>query len=175
MPTSDRENKGWALDRIREIRPRSVLDVGPGSGTYSDLARKHTPGARWMAVEAWAPYIPQFNLWSKYDHVAVADIRHCDLQSLHEPADLAIIGDVLEHMTKVEARGVLARLMAWADNVLVCIPLVHLGQDAYEGNWFEIHRDHWTFDEMAEELSDGLVASKRGDVLGYFLWSCDPS
>ena len=171
MPTSDKENKAWALERIKEIDPRSVLDVGPGQGTYSDLARKHTD-ARWMAVEAWAPYIPKFKLWGKYDHVVVSDIRHCDLQSIHAPADLAIIGDVLEHMTKVEARGVLARLTAWADNVLVCVPLAHRDQSAYQGNWFEIHREHWTFDEMAEELSDGLVASKRGKVLGYFHWSC---
>ena len=171
MPTSNKENKRWALERIKAIDPRSVLDVGPGEGTYSDVARRHTR-AHWMAVEAWGPYVSKYNLWSKYNHVVVADIRHCDLQSIHAPADLAIVGDVLEHMTKVEARGVLARLTAWADNVIVCIPLIHCEQDAYEGNWFEIHREHWTFDEMAEELSDGLVASKRGKVLGYFHWSC---
>src|SRR5690606_5380160 len=171
MPTPNKENKRWALERIKAIDPRSVLDVGPGDGTYSDLARRHTR-AHWLAVEEWGPYVSKYNRWSKYNHGVVADIRQCDLQSIHAPADLAIDGDVLEHMTKVEARGVLARLTAWADNVIVCIPLVHREQDAYEGNWFEIHREHWTFDEMAEELSDGLVASKRGKVLGYFHWSC---
>ena len=75
-------------------------------------------------------------------------------------------------MTHVEARAVLTNLKAWADHILVCIPLVHRDQEAYEGNWFEIHREHWTYDAMKRELRDGLVDSVKGEVLGYFHWSC---
>lgn len=171
MPTSDVDNKQWALDKIREIDPQSVLDVGPGEGTYSDLAKAHT-SARWACVEAWAPYIPEFGLWGKYDHVVVSDIRHTDLMSISAPVDLAIVGDVLEHMAQAEARGVLTKLTAWADNVLVSVPLVHLEQDPHEGNWFEIHQEHWGFEQMQRELSPGLVDWKHGDVLAYYHWSC---
>lgn len=172
MPTSDRDNKLWALDQIRRLNPSSIVDIGPGEGTYSDLARRHTRKARWMAIEAWAPYVNEYGLFGKYDHVVISDIRHCDLNSVWIAPDLVIIGDVLEHMTRDEARTVLDRLTAWADHVLVCVPLVHCDQDAVGGNWFEIHREHWSAEQMRDALADGLVASCEGDVLGYFLWSC---
>ena len=57
MPTSDVELKDWALEKIKSLNPKSVVDIGPGEGTYSDLAG-NTRNARWMAIEAWAPYIP---------------------------------------------------------------------------------------------------------------------
>jgi hypothetical protein len=79
VPISDDENKQWVLDRICQVSPTMVVDIGPDAGTYSDLARPHTPGATWKAVEAWAPYIPEFGLWEKYDHVVVGDVRHVDL------------------------------------------------------------------------------------------------
>lgn len=172
MPTSDVELKDWALEKIKSLNPKSVVDIGPGEGTYSDLARKYTRNARWMAIEAWAPYIPQFGLWGKYDHVVVSDVRHVNLMSIHHAPDLVIIGDVLEHMTHVEARAVLTNLKAWADHILVCVPLIHHAQGAHEGNWFEIHREHWTYDAMKRELRDGLVDCVEGKVLGYFHWSC---
>ena len=171
MPTSDPEHKAWALDRIRELQPKMVVDVGPGVGTYSDLAREHTPGATWKCIEAWAPYIPQFGLWQKYDHVIVGDIRHVDLHSVTFAPDLVIVGDVLEHMAKAEARSVLRLLQAWADNVLVSVPLAHHDQGDVNGNWFEIHRDHWTHNEMLDVLGTGVRAHKRGKILGYYLWS----
>jgi len=171
MPTSDPENKTWALDRILEIQPKMVVDIGPGEGTYSDLARKHTPDATWKAIEAWGPYVTKYGLWQKYDHVVVSDIRHTDLHSVTFAPDLVIIGDVLEHMEKVEARTVLRLLQAWADHVLVSFPVAHHDQAPFEGNWFEIHRDHWSFDEMKRALGGGIVDSVKGKVLGYFLWS----
>jgi hypothetical protein len=171
VPISDAENKQWALDRIRDIAPKMVVDIGPGAGTYSDLAREHTPGATWKSVEAWAPYIAEHGLWAKYDHVVVADVRHVDLHSITYAPDLVIIGDVLEHMTKPEARSVLRLLQAWSDNLLVSIPLAHHAQDAVGGNWFEIHRDHWRHDEMIAALGRGVVDSVQGEILGYYLWS----
>jgi hypothetical protein len=170
VPISDAENKQWALDRICDLAPQTVVDIGPGAGTYSDLARAHTRGAMWKAVEAWAPYIAEHGLWQKYDHVIVADVRHVDLHSIAYAPDLVIIGDVLEHLEKAEARSVLRLLQAWADNVLVSIPLAHHPQEAVGGNWFEIHRDHWGHEEMLEALGAGVVDSVVGDVLGYYLW-----
>lgn len=172
MPVSDRENKRWALETIRRLDPKVIVDIGPGEGTYSNLARKHTRGAHWIAIEAWAPYIPRYGLWRKYNHVVVSDVRHCDFSTITGAPDLVIIGDVLEHMTHIEARGVLERLKLWADRILVCVPLEHRHQDAFEGNWFEIHREHWSGEQMRAELADGLEDYREGRVLGYYLWSC---
>lgn len=171
MPTSDAENKDWARDIVTALNPRTVVDIGPGEGTYSDLLRGSLPDSRFLCIEAWGPYITEYDLWGKYNHVVVGDIRHTDLHSVEYAPNLVIIGDVLEHMLKDEARSTLKRLQAWADAVLVCVPIVHHEQAAFDGNWFEIHRDHWAADEVRAELGAGVVDEKVGRVLAYFLWS----
>lgn len=171
MPCSDRDGKEWAREAILSVSPSTVIDVGPGVGTYSDLARADLPGSRWAAIEAWGPYVNQFNLWDKYDHVVVSDVRHCDLHSVDVAPDLVIVADMLEHMSTAEARVVIARLQSWADNVLVAIPVVHNVQHAVDGNWFEIHRDHWSADAMRRALGPGVKDERVGEVLAYFLWS----
>ncbi|GAB3209833.1 hypothetical protein GCM10027294_25790 [Marinactinospora endophytica] len=171
MPTSDAEGKEWARGVIERLAPATVVDVGPGEGTYVRLAREVTPGCRWIGVEAWAPYITTFGLFNLYDWVIVSDIRHLDPYTVVRQPDLVILADVLEHMTQLEARGVLARMRDWAHHVLVSVPLAHHDQGAEGGNWFEIHREHWSGAQMRRELGPGLVEAHEGDVLGYYLWS----
>lgn len=170
VPVSDPENKQWALDRIRQLNPAMVVDIGPGAGTYSKLARDHT-AATWKAIEAWAPYVTKYDLWGKYNHVVISDVRHVDLHSVAFAPDLVIIGDVLEHMDVGEAKSVITRLQAWTDHLLVCVPLAHHAQGASQGNWFEIHRDHWTHADMLTVLGPGVVDSIEGRILGYYWWS----
>ena len=171
MPTSDTEGKAWARDLIAGLAPASIVDIGPGEGTYVKLARGVTPGCRWIGIEAWGPYVEKFDLFTLYDWVIVSDVRHVDPYTIVRRPDLVILADVLEHMTQLEARGVLARMRDWAEHVLVSVPLAHHDQDPYQGNWFEIHREHWSSREMRRELGPGLVEAHEGKVLGYYLWS----
>lgn len=173
MPTSDAEGKEWARDLIAGLAPSTVVDIGPGEGTYVRLARDVTPGCRWIGVEAWAPYITEYDLFDAYDWVIVSDARHLDPYTIVRRPDLVILADVLEHMTHVEAKGVLARMRDWAEHVLVSVPLAHHDQGAEGGNWFEIHREHWSSREMRAELGPGLVDAHEGRVLGYYLWSAE--
>lgn len=173
MPTSDPEDKGWAREVIRSLAPASVVDIGPGEGTYARLARDATPDCRWICVEAWGPYIAEYGLAELYDHAVIADVRHLDPYTLRRDVDLVILGDVLEHMTQLEARAVLARMRDWSRHVLVSIPLAHHEQGPYHGNWLEIHREHWSGEQMRKELGPGLADAREGDVLGYYLWSAD--
>jgi len=41
MPFSDPANKSWTAEKIKEIHPRTVLDVGAGAGVYLDIIRKN--------------------------------------------------------------------------------------------------------------------------------------
>lgn len=147
-----------------------MVDIGPGEGTYSDLLR-HQHRGYWFGVEAWGPYVTKFNLWNKYDRVIISDARHVDYATIHHGPDLVIAGDVLEHMAHEESREVLARLKAWSRNVIISVPLVHHDQDAWEGNWFEHHQDHWSHEQMMENLGEGVVDYREGKILGYYLWS----
>jgi predicted TPR repeat methyltransferase len=169
MPFSDSQGKDWAREVYLKIRPGHVIDIGPGAGAYAKLMRPHHR-ARWIGIEAWGPYIADYNLDQLYDVVHVADARLVDWTWFAGRADLVIIGDVLEHMTAVHAAVLLERLKRVATNLLVSIPVLHLDQGAVFGNPFERHVDHWTYEAMLHELGAGVVDTWQGDVLAYYWW-----
>lgn len=166
MPTSASEGKDIALSWYEKIRPCTVIDVGAGEGTYAKLMRASHPG-HWTAVEVWPPYVDEFALTDLYDEVLVGDVRTMTAFDV----DLVIAGDVLEHMTKVQARQVLQRARA-ARNLIVSVPVMHLDQGPVNGNPFEIHVEHWTAADMDAELrsSGRVVESWVGHILAYFWW-----
>ena len=73
MPRSLVQGKSWISHEIARLRPTTLLDVGPGMGTYSNLLRDVTPGASWSCVEVFRPYVHMFELHRKYD--AVVPVR----------------------------------------------------------------------------------------------------
>ena len=167
MPTSDQENKDIVVRWYNQVKPRSVLDIGAGNGTYSKLIANKR-GAHWTALEAWSPYIKRYRLHTKYNDVIVADARYVDYSLIH--SELTIAGDVLEHMTKSEAKRCIDRFKQHSRAVIISVPLLHLHQESYMGNWFEEHKDHWGYEEMCAYLGIGLTESLKGPTLGYFLW-----
>lgn len=166
MPYSYDDDKQTAKQWIEAIAPKTVVDVGPGAGTYSDLARAN--GQHWTAIEAWAVYIEQFKLRDKYDHIIVADANYVDPK--YFKADLVIIGDCIEHMLADEAIELIAKIKKHAKNLIISIPLGHFHQDAYQGNYFEEHKATWEHEQMMECLGD-VKASVKGERLGYYWWS----
>lgn len=129
-----------------------ILDIGAGSGTYSNLIKsaKLLTAAEWIAVEAWKPYIDRFNLESKYSLVINQDIRNLSWDSIGR-FDVAIAGDVLEHMTKSEAIFIVDQLLKISKTVIISIPVVHYPQDEVEGNPFEKHvKDDWSHQEIMD-------------------------
>ena len=79
MGTSHPETKPWIMQQIRKYKPKSILDVGAGSGTYAKLLYKNGyMRATVDAVEVWQPYIEEFKLKEKYRHVYSVDIRDFD-------------------------------------------------------------------------------------------------
>lgn len=183
-PTSDAWGKDWLKDRLIDLDMhflyKTVIDVGAGQGTYSDLLRLDL-GDRWVAVEAWAEYIYMFNLSNKYDCIMISDIR--EHSSTLFDADLVIFGDVLEHMNKDEAEKLII-MSAVCDTIAICIPVLHLEQDAVNGNPYEVHRmeNHWTADEMRAMLHrvgekfmvDHQLEEHVGDVVAYFIMYREP-
>jgi SAM-dependent methyltransferase len=172
MPYSDAEGKDTALTWYQEIEPRTVIDVGAGSGTYARLMRGDGPHeGRWTAVEGWAPYVDRFGLEDLYDAVVVADARR--LVAPFYRADLVIAGDVLEHMPRADAVRLLGKVRANAAHLIVSVPVLHLDQGAVYGNPLEEHVDHWSADQMRAELGrSGTIRGEFvGDVLACFWWS----
>lgn len=166
MPFSAKQNRTWAAARVTAARPRLILDVGPGEGTYSDLLRPMLPHTAFHGIEAWAPYIDRFNLLDKYDAITIADIRHFEFPR----GDYTVImGDVLEHMPEQDGRAVVANIKANAKHLLLSVPVLHKDQGATFGNPYERHVRHWNAAELHKLMGD--CPSAIGNVLARFWWT----
>jgi len=170
MPGSLPENKYIVVNWFNEIKPRLILDIGPGKGTYSMLLRKCKPIEdiqKWTCVEIFEPYIEKYDLKSKYEHIINTDIKIVDFNVLPK-YDLIIAGDILEHLEKSEAICLIERLKKHTKNLIVSIPIVDYPQGPSEGNIYESHLCSFTHEEM-----DILMQSYRkltGETLGYYWW-----
>lgn len=172
MPVSNGENKDVARRWIKEIdSTHVVVDIGAGVGTYKSLLTDTK--AHWVGIEIFAPYITEYNLRDIYNTVICADARYLDFNLLGE-IDLVIAGDVIEHMPRNDAIGLLDRLKQASKNIIISVPIVESHQGTVNGNEFETHHYQWDFDEMLGVLNFGangkVVESLKGDVLGYYLW-----
>lgn len=145
-----------------------VVDIGPGEGTYADLLRPLFPGARFIAVEKWAPYVRRFGLEHKYDQVIVADGAWLDWQRVVDGAELVIFGDVLEHMAEEEARWCWSQARANAQCVLLSIPVRYHPQEEWEGNPYERHVAQWSHEKVLDAF-DGIDEWWIGAAVGVYL------
>jgi hypothetical protein len=174
MPYSSVEGKKFVQEWFADKTIQSVLDVGPGAGTYYDLLQPIIRAEWWTGLEVWAPYITQFALEQKYDEVIVADINYVDWNLLAFP-DLVIFGDVLEHMPRPAAQRVLAKAQHRATYVVVSLPIIHYPQGAEMGNKWETHVTSWTDKMVRQVLLDeyAILAYDIGEVVGTYILEGD--
>jgi predicted RNA methylase len=171
MGVSDPTNKPYAEELISWLKPKTVIDVGAGAGIYGDIVRRVAPDAKLIAIEAWKPYIDQFNLTSRYDEVINMDVR--EVESLE--ADLVIFGDILEHMSQEDAVELWGRVAQQARYAIISVPIVHWHQDAINGNPYEVHvKEDWDEEQVLAAFSNiveyelfpqtGTFLAKFGDI-----------
>lgn len=145
-----------------------VVDVGAGAGGWYDFLSPHMV-ARWVAVEVWEPYITRFGLKDKYHLVINADARTLNP---FPASDLVIFGDVLEHMTDLEALGCWQLARSRAQWVVASLPVYErYEQGPLEGNPYEEHLHHWDVESFLDAFPGVLAHSPRvGDsCAGAFL------
>lgn len=142
----------------------TVVDIGPGSGTYINLIKEEAKccvNATWIGVEIWKPYIEKFQLESRYNKILNQDIRTVNWSNLSP--DVVIAGDVLEHMTKDDAVALVNQILTVAKTLIISIPIRYMPQDehAYE-NPHEAHiKDDWSHDEVMATWGHYIFDSYR--------------
>lgn len=154
------EGKPYAISKILEINPKTILDVGAGRGAYPTILFPYLPNVTFDAVEIWEPYVERFNLHVKYRNIFVQDVRSFDNFNY----DLVIFGDVLEHMPMADAVEVWNRMAGQAAYALISIPIIHMEQDELDDNPYEIHEE--------EDWSTQLVLEKFHSIVDYQEFEC---
>lgn len=162
--SSQNKGKEDAVNWIKShIEPRSrILDVGACDGLWSRLLEGMD--YRMDAVEVWEPNIRTHNLAGKYDHVFNKDIREFHYYTIY---DLAIFGDILEHLTVEEAQAVLKRAWTCCENILVAVPF-RWPQEAIYGNPYEKHLQPDLTHEIFMERYPGFEPLVLYDNYGYY-------
>jgi SAM-dependent methyltransferase len=166
MPYSSESGKQHIKNILARVKKDRVLDIGVGSGTYAKLL----PGSEITGVEVWEPYVEKFGLKDLYKELIIEDARKVDYESLGH-FDVAIAGDVLEHMTEDEAKELVEKLRSIADTVIISLPIGHYPQDEYEGNPYEKHVvDNWAFGHVPEVFGKPAWSALENEI-GVFCWS----
>ena len=162
------------LNRLHARSPITrIIDIGPGEGTYARLMRNVLKVPYWTGVEVWYPNIEKFELSKFYDQLVIADGRWIDY-SLFGNNNVAIFGDVLEHMTREEASETLYRCLGSCRAALVSLPIGYWPQGQVDGNTFETHIDSWSLEDARNYLPNVTAECyfDYGNGLGLGIFVC---
>ena len=152
-------------ERLARTTTPTIVDIGPGEGTYSILGRHLRLDANWIGVEVYEPYIDRFSLREKYNEIVVSNVL--DYQWPTEPFTV-LMGDVIEHLSFWHAYSLLEMLKAKATEIMVSLPIVYSPQGPVHGNDHEAHLHDWDFESMKELLPG--CESWQGEILGRYWW-----
>ncbi len=170
MPYSTQAGKAWierlAKRLIKKCQDNSILDVGAGSGTYSDLLRSKLPGTEFTALEVWEPYLSEFHLENKYNAILPIDVRQFTPDTKY---GITLLGNVLEYMNKEEAVEVYRKLVAASHFVILSIPLIQYPQDPSRDNPYEKQqKSDWSHEEVLATF-DNLVLHRQENEIGIYI------
>lgn len=166
MPYSSDSGKQHIKNILSRVKKDTVLDIGAGSGTYAKLL----PDSLVTGIEIFEPYVEEFKLPELYKKLIVGDAREIDYSALGR-FDVAIAGDVLEHMTVEEAKTLVEKLRSIADTVIVSIPIGFYPQGEYNGNPHEAHVvDDWS-DAFFKEVFGPPTWGAVDNEIGIYCWS----
>jgi hypothetical protein len=154
------------MRRIKELNPKTVLDVGTGMGDYLELIKTYvSPEIVVHGVEVWEPYVKEYSLDKRYDKLIIQDVR----EMTEFEYDLVILGDVLEHMPETDAVALWGTVSKQAKHALISIPIGHHPQGAWGGNPYEIHHEEdWSVDRVLH-VFPGIIEHKEFDITGVFI------
>lgn len=158
------------INKLNEISPiQSILDIGVGEGTYFNILSPYLENTKWSGIEAWEPYIKKYELRQKYEILINKDVRQINFAE-GPSYDLAIFGDVLEHMTKLEAQTLIKTITPKTNLMIISIPIIDFPQDIIAGNPFEKHvKDNWSHKEVLESFPNIISAFVHEFIGVYFV------
>lgn len=164
MPSSRPNPIPTVIHLLRQLKPKSILDVGIGFGKWGHLFREYTDileaehdPARYVrenwrmridGIEGYPEYITEMHRFI-YSNIHVGDARQL-LPDLKE-YDLIFMGDILEHFEKPDGLQLLRSALAKAKQaVILTTPKFETAQGDLCGNPLERHRSLWKAKDFRE-------------------------
>lgn len=178
MPSSRPTTIPVVLHLLRQLRPKSILDVGIGFGKWGHLFREYTDineaerdPARYQrehwqvridGIEGHAPYVTEMHRYLYHD-IHIGDAARI-LPTLGT-YDLVFLGDIIEHFDKAAGTSLLDLALAHAGKaVIVSTPKFETDQEDLCGNELERHRSLWSVDDF-KAWPTARVRTIGGDTL----------
>lgn len=142
MPSSYVDSFAPIVKVLIEHAPLKVVDIGPGWGKYGLACREYLPGLESLhAVEVREGKLPTQE--AIYDWVYIGDARDDAYQKrFWSRWDLALMVDIIEHMTIDEGRALLRKLTGAGCHILVATPKEFVEQHD-DSNPYETHVSLW--------------------------------
>jgi 2-polyprenyl-3-methyl-5-hydroxy-6-metoxy-1,4-benzoquinol methylase len=165
MGTSHPENKNDLLSAILRINPKTVLDVGAGSGGLAKMLFFYAPEIEVDAIEVWEPYVSKYELSKLYRNVFVKDAREFE----NFDYDIVVFGDILEHMKESEAIKLWEKASKVAKYGIITIPIIHMPQEAVNDNPYEVHEEEDWSTKLVLSKFKNIEAHKEFDNTGIFV------
>lgn len=174
MPKSQQPDEGVQviLERLAG-RKVNVVDCGTGEGKWGTLIAPIIRG-QIDGIEAWPSNVQKARDTGAYRKVYQGDIRAFG-EFTAATYDVAILGDVLEHLTKTDAMEFISRLQKSVSEIYLVIPVCICIQSGEAwGNPFETHLYHWSDRELRDELGFTLLRFDTNEnhlvVIGAYQW-----
>lgn len=156
MPSSSWKHISITLEKIYDLSPTSVLDIGIGFGKWGFLLREYLEvwqgrynKTEWRikidGIEIFEPYILDTHRLL-YDHIFIGNAQTVidDVGSY----DLIIVGDILEHLYKNEALSLIEKIMKKGKMIVINIPLGIWPQEEMFNNPHEKHISSWSIGDF---------------------------
>src|SRR6185503_3287523 len=158
MPSSRPNTIPIVIHLLRQLQPRSILDVGVGFGKWGHLFREYTDineaerdpkryqREHWQVridgLEGHAAYLTDMHRFL-YNEIHVGDALAV-LPTLAR-YDLVFLGDIIEHFEKARGRQLLDETLRHANQaVVLTTPKYETAQDDLCQNELERHRSLWS-------------------------------
>lgn len=132
-------------NQLAEIKPNKVVDFGAGGGKNGRLIRGIlSDKCRIVAVEGSERTVQMLlSIKGLYD-----EVQHDLLQEWTRKNttshNVAIFGDVLEHLSAKEIHQVIDRSLKYFEQIIIVAPLHDIFQEAAYDNPLEVHRSYIT-------------------------------
>ena len=160
---------------IQLCDPDTVLDIGPGAGKYARMllaieAERKRP-IRKLCVEIDNERVVQrFDLRNLYDEVINEDAARLAKRYPVLTGDIAIAGDVIEHLTKSEGVDLIEYLQYRFKHIFLVIPVDWVSLE-YQDHRYESHIAIWRPADIARFAGSYCIQRRIDDGHKFLLAS----